>query len=213
MTLSHKTGTNDIHGTGYYFGRNPALNAMTNRITREESVIRNHIWGGTIGQPILKNKLFNFFSYEQWKTTQPSSNISTVPTDAERNGDFSQALTPDGNLRQIFDPLTTVFDPATSTASRTLFPNNVIPASRFDPAGAKAVNDLWKPNRAGDDLSGVNNFKTTYAWWIKYWNISDRVITTSAINGVSIRAFRNTRLVWITLIGAARLPSVPITAD
>lgn len=175
MTLSHKTGTNDIHGTGYYFGRNPALNAMTNRITREESVIRNHIWGGTIGQPILKSKLFNFFSYEQWKTTQPSSNISTVPTDAERNGDFSQALTPDGNLRQIFDPLTTVFDPATSTASRTLFPNNVIPASRFDPAGAKAVNDLWKPNRAGDDLSGVNNFKTTYAWWIKYWNISDRV--------------------------------------
>jgi hypothetical protein len=45
----------------------------------------------------------------------------------------------------------------------------------IDPTGQKAINDLWKPNSAGDDASGVNNFKTAYAWWLKYWNISDRV--------------------------------------
>jgi hypothetical protein len=175
LSLSMKSGTNDIHGTAYYFGRNPKLNAMTNRITQEPSVVRNHIWGGTIGQPIRKNKIFNFFSYEQWRSTQPASNVSTVPTDLERQGDFSQTRRADGTLRPIYDPFTTQFDPATSTVTRTPFPGNVIPSVRLNPTGVKAIGDLWKPNRAGDNASGINNFKTSYAWWLKYWNISDRV--------------------------------------
>lgn len=52
-----------------------------------------------------KNKLFNFFAYEQWLTTQPSSNVSTVPTEAERNGDFSRALTPQGAPAHHLRPL------------------------------------------------------------------------------------------------------------
>jgi len=175
LNLSMKSGTNEFHGTAYYFGRNPALNAMTNRITREPSVVRNHIWGGTIGNPILKNKLFNFFSYEQWRSTQPSSNQSTVPTDLERTGDFSRTFTPQGALRAIYDPFTTVFDPATSMVTRQPFAGNIIPANRINASGKIAINDLWKPNRAGDDPSGVNNFKNAYAWWVKYKNYSDRV--------------------------------------
>ena len=58
MSVSMKSGTNDIHGTGYYFGRNPALNAVVNPITRTPNFVRNHIWGGTIGGPIKKHKLF-----------------------------------------------------------------------------------------------------------------------------------------------------------
>ncbi|HZT28398.1 MAG TPA: TonB-dependent receptor [Bryobacteraceae bacterium] len=175
LNLSMKSGTNDFHGTAYYFGRNPALNALANRITRNENIIRQNIWGGTIGHPIIKNKLFNFFSYEQWRTTQPSSNVSTVPTAAERNGDFSHSLTPQGGLRTIYDPFTTQFDPATSAVTRQPFPGNIIPSNRMDPSGKKALADLWMPNNPGDDLSGINNFKTAYAWWIKYWNLSDRV--------------------------------------
>ncbi|MGC8758759.1 MAG: TonB-dependent receptor domain-containing protein [Bryobacteraceae bacterium] len=175
LSLSMKSGTNEIHGTAYYFGRNPSLNAMTNRITQEPSVVRNHIWGGTVGHPIQKNKIFNFFTYERWKSTQPASNVSTVPTDLERTGDFSRSLRPDGSLRPIYDPFSTQFDPLTSTVTRLPFPGNVIPKIRLDPTGVKAINDLWKPNRPGDDLSGINNFKTSYAWWLKYWNLSDRV--------------------------------------
>src|SRR5437016_774429 len=81
LSLSMKSGTNDFHGTTYYFGRNPALNGLANRITRDENIIRQNIWGGTLGNPIRKNKLFNFFAYEQWIATQPSANVSTVPTE------------------------------------------------------------------------------------------------------------------------------------
>jgi len=176
LNLSMKSGSNEFHGTAYYFGRNPYFNAMVNRITRTPSFIKNHVWGGTLGNPIKKNKLFNFFVYEQWRQTQPArAHLSTVPTDLERRGDFSQTLTPQGTLRPIYDPFTTEYEPATGTVTRMPFPGNVIPSSRIDPTGRILVNDLWKPNNPGDDPSGINNFKTQYNWWHKYWNISDRV--------------------------------------
>ena len=175
LNLSMKSGTNDFHGSAYWFGRNPVFNAVVNPITRTKSVVKNNIWGGTLGNPIKKNKLFNFFVYEQWRATQPSSNVSTVPTDLERTGDFSQTLTPQGALRTIYDPFTTQFDPLTSTVTRQPFAGNKIPSQMIDPTGRKIINDLWKPNQSGDDPSGVNNFKTAYAWWLHYWNISDRV--------------------------------------
>jgi hypothetical protein len=61
LNLSQKSGTNEYHGSAYYFGRNPALDELANRITRDPNIVRNNIWGGTIGDPIIKNKLFNFF--------------------------------------------------------------------------------------------------------------------------------------------------------
>ncbi|PYT21277.1 MAG: carboxypeptidase regulatory-like domain-containing protein [Acidobacteria bacterium] len=175
LNVSMKSGTNDFHGTGYYFGRNPKLNALANRVDRSPNPIRNHIWGGTVGGPILKNKLFFFQTYEQWKTTQPTGTVVTLPTAAEKTGDFSGARTPGGALRPIYDPFSTKFDSASQTVTRTPFPGNIIPAQRIDPTGQAVINDLWAPNNAGDDPSGVNNYRKTYAWWIKYWNISNRV--------------------------------------
>ncbi len=175
LNLSMKSGTNDIHGSAYFFGRNPAMNALANRITRDENIIKQNIWGGTVGHPIIKNKLFNFFSYEQWSSTQPSSKVETMPTDLEKTGDFSHSLTPQGTLRTIYDPATTQFDPVTGVATRQPFAGNIIPQNRMDPSGQKALADLWGPNNPGDDPSGVNNFKKAYSWWLHYWNISDRV--------------------------------------
>ena len=73
MSLSTKSGTNEFHGTAYYFGRNPALNALSNRIARTENFVRNHIYGGSVGNPIIKNKLFNFIGYEHWNSKDPRS--------------------------------------------------------------------------------------------------------------------------------------------
>jgi len=175
LNVSMKSGTNEYHGIGYYFGRNPELNAMTNRINRSKSVVRHHVGGGTIGGPIIKNKLFFFQSFEKWKNTQPNLNTSTAPTDLERTGDFSKSLAKDGTLRVIYDPYTTQFDPVNNTATRMPFAGNKLPAQRINPTGQKIVNALWKPNTAGDDLTGINNVKVSYPWLLKYWNTSTRV--------------------------------------
>lgn len=174
LNISMKSGTNEFHGNAYFFGRNPYFNAMTNRITREPSVVRNNVWGGTIGNPIKKNKVFSYFSYEQWRSTQPASSTATLPTDAERTGNFSGARTPSGALRMIYDPVTTTLG-TDGGVTRMPFPGNIIPQNRINPTGAKILGDLWKPNNAGQDASGINNYLKTYSWWIKYYNISERV--------------------------------------
>src|SRR3954447_9393521 len=151
LSVSMKSGTNEIHGTAYYFGRNPSLNAVVNPITRTPNFIRNHIWGGTVGAPMKKNRVFNFFTYEGWRTKEPRDTLRTQPTDLERVGDFSKSLNRAGALRTIFDPTTTVLNVATNTATRTAFPGNVIPANRIDPTSKRFMQDIWGPNGPGDD--------------------------------------------------------------
>jgi hypothetical protein len=141
-----KSGTNEIHGTSYYFGRNPAFNAVVNPIARTKNFIRNHIWGGTIGGPVQKNKLFSFLTYEGWRTKEPRDAIRTMPTDLERTGDFSRSLNRTGGLRTIFDPSTTVLNVATNTATRQPFAGNIIPGSRIDPTARRIMADIWGPN-------------------------------------------------------------------
>lgn len=174
LSVGMKSGTNDIHGTAYYFGRNPALNAVVNPITRTPNFVRNHIWGATAGAPIIKNKLFTFMAYEQWRTKEPRDTLRRMPTDLERIGDFSRSLNRSGSQRTIFDPTTTVLDVQTNTASRQPFPGNVIPASRIDPTAALFMKDMWGPNGPGDDLAGSNNFKTSYSWPMTNLNLSNR---------------------------------------
>src|SRR5207249_2397298 len=83
---------NEWHGTAFYQGQYPWANALENRVIRSINLGRNHMYGGTVGHPILKNKLFNFVAYEGWKQTDPQSLLNTLPTDLERQGDFSQSI-------------------------------------------------------------------------------------------------------------------------
>ena len=139
LNLSMKSGTNDFHGTAYYFGRNPALNALANRITRDENIIRQNIWGGTVGNPIIKNKLFNFFAYEQWISTQPSSKDRDHADRRREDRRFLAFADAAGRLQTIYDPFTTKFDPATSTVTRAaVSPDNIIPQNRIDPTAARS---------------------------------------------------------------------------
>src|SRR5262245_48147197 len=107
ISIQMKSGTNEFHGTAYYLGRNPVLNALADRTTRGKNLTRQNVWGVTQGNPIKRNKLFSFFAYEGWRTIEPKSVIYTLPTDLERNGDFSRSLNNNGDLRTIFDPFTT----------------------------------------------------------------------------------------------------------
>ncbi len=173
LSVQMKSGTNEYHGTGYYLGRNPVFNAMANRTNRSPNLTRQHVWGGTLGSPIKKNKIFNFFSYEAWRTILPQETRATLPTDPERNGDFSRTLNAAGGLRTIFDPFTT--QTSGNAITRTPFAGNLIPASRIDPTSKVIIGDVWKSNRPGVGTQAVDNFVTGYANRFKYWNISDRV--------------------------------------
>ncbi|MGH9720533.1 MAG: TonB-dependent receptor domain-containing protein [Bryobacteraceae bacterium] len=172
ISVQMKSGTNDFHGSAYYLGRNPAFNALADRTTRGKNLTRQHVWGVTQGNAIMKNKLFSFFAYEGWRTIEPKSVIYTMPTDLERAGDFSRSLNNDGGLRTIFDPFTT--QTSGNTVTRTPFAGNVIPANRIDATSRIMMNDIWKPNSPGVGARGANNFLAGYANRFRYWNISER---------------------------------------
>jgi hypothetical protein len=164
-----KSGTNDFHGSAFEFLRNSYMDAK-NFFDDPNSPIppfKQNQFGGTLGGPILKNKTFFFVDYQGTRIRESQTFISTVPTAAERTGDFSDLLGTDGQgniTGQIYDPLTT--DPVTN--ARTPFPGNIIPpcvgatrrsasgGSCLDPAALNVVKLFPAPNIAG--AGSANNF-------------------------------------------------------
>ena len=174
ISVQMKSGTNELHGSAYFFGRNPALNARPNPLSAQKSVVRRNVWGATVGHPVVRNKVFNFFAYEGQALRSPSTVAMALPTSLERGGDFSQSLNRKGGLRQIFDPRTTMITGAKESV-RAPFANNKIPRSDLDSTALTMMQDIWEPNRAPDNPSGANNYRYTFPITFKYYNFSDRV--------------------------------------
>jgi hypothetical protein len=170
-----KSGTNEVRGSAYFKGRDPSLNAMTDRALRRHS--ENAYWNGgaTLGAPIVKNKLFVFAVFEKIEATQPTTGTYTLPTALERQGDFSQSFNPDGSLRVIYDPLTAVPTADGRNFTRAPFPGNRIPRERWDPVASKILGNLWQPNNPGDNRTGLNNFKYGEDRTFHYNNFSTRL--------------------------------------
>ena len=175
LLVTTKSGTNQFHGSAFYLGRYPWLSAEADRTRFSQNSQRQNMFGGTFGNPIVKNKLFNFFSLEYWKVGYPNSYVRTVPTALEQQGDFSQSLNINGGVRTIFDPYTTRLDPTTGAVTVDPFPGNKIPSNRFDPLSASLMKQFWAPNNPGDNITGVNNFKKGFIENYNYYNFSDRV--------------------------------------
>ena len=118
-----KSGTNQLHGNGFYYWRDNALAATpwaTNRLGGTKSEYSRDIFGGTIGGPILRNKLFFFADYQGGRQeTPPTNSFVTVVPDAWRQGDLSSLL---ARATPII-----VRDPLTGQP----FQNNQIPVTRF----------------------------------------------------------------------------------
>jgi superfamily II helicase len=98
----------------------------------------------------------------------------TLPTALEKQGDFSASLNASGGRRMIYDPFSTRLDVATGRVTRDPFPGNIIPATRMDPTSVKFMNEVWAPNRPGDDITGLNNFRADFFRKNLYHNISSR---------------------------------------
>jgi hypothetical protein len=139
-----QSGTNNIHAVAWEFLRNNQLDARPFNLTTQSSVpkFQRNQFGGLIGGPILKNKLFGFFSYEALRTRQAAANLTTVsvPDALQRAGDFSA----EAAATKIYDPTSTL-----SGGLRAPFPGNIIPANRIDPSVAAAMRILPMPNVPG----------------------------------------------------------------
>src|SRR6185295_17585068 len=110
INLTTRSGSNEFHGSLYEFLRNKVLNANTffnNRAGVARPAFTQNQYGGRIGGPVKKDKTFFFFSYEGFRLRQGASYTYTVPTDAQRGGDFSNVRNASGALIPIYDTLTT----------------------------------------------------------------------------------------------------------
>ena len=105
-----------------------------------------HLWSGSFGGPLVKNRTFFWASTEGYKTQTVSNGVLIMPTELERRGDYSQSFDSQGRQIIIYDPLTTRPDPARpGQFIRDPFPGNVIPANRLNPVGQEFVNQLPLP--------------------------------------------------------------------
>jgi carboxypeptidase family protein len=128
VNLQIKSGSNQMHGSGFEFLRNSAFDAnnfFNNRAGRDKPDFSQHQFGGTYGGPIAKDKTFVFLDYQGYRVNQGATYLSTVPSAKMRAGDFSELN------RVIYDPLT-----------HLPFPGNVVPQNRWDPAAANLLNQI-----------------------------------------------------------------------
>ena len=121
-----KSGTNEFHGSVWEFLRNDVFDAR-NPFRADVTPLRQNMFGGTLGGPILRNRTFFYAGYQGYRKGTPANSLYRVPTPENLRGDMSDWP------RQIFDPLTTRQDPARpGVMTRSPFTNNQIPVSRFD---------------------------------------------------------------------------------
>jgi hypothetical protein len=152
-----KSGTQEYHGSGYWYGRRSSWDANTYLNNRNSPVLQpaktsrndsGYTFGGPVSFPGFnedKKKLFFFFSQEYQRRTSPNALHQTrVPTALERAGDFSQSVDSSGNLVVIRDPQTGL-----------PFPGNVIPANRLYSPGIAALNMFPTANFSGGG-NGLN---------------------------------------------------------
>jgi Carboxypeptidase regulatory-like domain len=124
-----KSGTNTFHGNAFEFVRNAEFNARNFFASKRDQLKRNQ-FGGTIGGPILKDRLFFFGGYQGTRIRNTRSDLTAyVPTAGDLSGDFSPYLTAN-NPANPLQRQVMIKDPTTGLP----FPNNQIPVNRFDPA-------------------------------------------------------------------------------
>jgi len=148
ITVLTKSGTNEFRGSAFWFHDNQRLRARNFFFTptTAKPVSRYNNFGATIGGPIVKNKLFFFYSYDDTRQGQGSFGLYSVPTAPLRAGNFSGVST------LIFDPQTG--NQANGTG-RTPFAGNIIPTSRISPIATRILGFIPGSNVAGAE---VNNF-------------------------------------------------------
>ena len=169
INVIYKSGTNRLRGAAYEFLRNSAMDSNTFFNDRSH-VPLPHLtrsqFGFDLGGPVYIPKLFDgrdkfffFGDYEGLREQTATTLLTTVPTKAERSGDFTADTNSSGAQIEIYDPLTTQ---SSSPYLRSQFacngvPNTICP-SRFDPVGAAVLNYFPLPNVTGINSTQIDNY-------------------------------------------------------
>ncbi len=128
-----KSGTNELHGSAYDFLRNDNLDAVNFFApSGSKPLLVQNQYGGSLGGPVVKNRAWIFGAYEGIHLRSEQTSESTVPSLAQRTGNFG--VTP------IYNPNSTVVNPNGSGYVRTQFPGNVLPPNAINPIGQSLVN-------------------------------------------------------------------------
>jgi hypothetical protein len=169
VNIVTKSGSNQWHGAVFEFLQNTHLNANTfdanrNGIARSSSHINTY--GGDISGPLRKNKLFGAFSFEKIDQVIPDPFVSSVPTAAQKQGDFSQTYysrDPSGRLLEqtIYDPFST--RDSGGRLVRDPFPGNQIPAGRINPIARNVLALIPLGNVPGNSITQLGNLASTGA--------------------------------------------------
>jgi hypothetical protein len=167
-----KSGTNQIHGSAYEFLQNSEFDARSFFATAVGHKSYNY-FGGTIGGPIKKNKIFFFADYLRTADHEANNNLVTVPSALSRTGDLSEATS------KVYDPTTGAQDG--TGVGRTQFPNNKIPQSMINPISAKILALVPLPNLPFTAATPANNYfanlpfhkDTDFTDGKIDWNVSD----------------------------------------
>ncbi len=177
VNLTTKSGTNDFHGSAFEFLRNEALNARNlfapaTAANPNKPVFRRNQFGFVIGGPVIKDKTFFFGDYQGTRQQIARVRTSTVPTLAQRQGNFSSSLGAllffqangsigttvtanpvnviDTNGNSIQARVGQIFRPS----DRRAYAGNLIPVNTFDPVAAELLQRYPTPTSAG----AANNF-------------------------------------------------------
>lgn len=203
--ISLKAGTNDLHGTAYYSKMVPGLFANdffanANRIPRTDFTYNR--WGGTAGGPVWlpkiydgRNRTFFMWGYEGIHEARPRNNgVPTVPTEAMKNGDFSQLLAL-GSQYQIYNPFTRRAI-AGGRYQQDPFPGNIVPPSLFDRVGKKILDEYYPKPRTAGNPDGTGNYqrpelKENIKYYTSTWRV-DQVVSDKQRIFVRASVYRRT---------------------
>ena len=169
FNMNTSSGENTVHGELHEFLQNGDLNAngfFANRAGQPRTNLPDNRYGGALGGPVYipkvydgRNKTFFYYAYEGDKWKSFSSLNGTVPTDAEKSGNFSSLLAL-GSQYQIYNPFSTT-SLGNGTYQRSPFPGNTIPTSMINPIAAKIMTYYPEPNTIGA-LNGNGNYVQPY---------------------------------------------------
>ncbi|MGH9468768.1 MAG: TonB-dependent receptor domain-containing protein [Terriglobia bacterium] len=166
VAMTTKAGTNTLHGIAFENLNNSALaaNSWANNLhgkPKPSSIVSNY--GFEVGGPVFipkvyngKDKLFFMVSWDRTPARSASGETGTVPTIAERSGDFSGLTNAQGQVVTIYDPTTTA-PGASGGYTRSAFAGNIIPSGRINALGQKVLNLYPSPSGPGIGLAHTNN--------------------------------------------------------